>query len=193
MPDAGHVDMQQAVKDKPAWLEYQPTLNLQKLKFINNSAKLFKPLSVALSVPVSPSESGTMAPCGLPVLTGRELLFTPGQDTQLSGRRAPFLSLSVPAVPPSTPSPSLSGSHFYSNFSPPLSWPSSQLSPSQFLSLSEWTHPRSLSKWGWVFYLTALLLLIFICFILNLSSLNRMPYISHRFSFFVCPSKESSL
>lgn len=96
-----------------------------------------------------------MAPCGLPVLTGRERLFTAGQDTQLSGRRVPFSEL-VPTPP--APSPSLSGSHSF--FYPPLSsWPSSQLSPAT-VSLSEWTRPRSLSR----HYLIVLVLLISICF-----------------------------
>lgn len=88
------------MQSKPVVTCDQPTLKLQKLQFVNNSTKLFKPLSVALPVPVSLSRSGTMAPCGFPVLKGRELLFTAGQDTQLSGRWAPFLSLSLPAAPP---------------------------------------------------------------------------------------------
>lgn len=41
---------------------------------------------VRLSASVSLYLAGTMAPCGLPALKGREPLFTAGQDAQLSGR-----------------------------------------------------------------------------------------------------------
>ena len=111
--------------------------NLRKL---NNSTKLFKPLSVALSVPVPPCESGTMAPCGLPVLTGREWLFTAGQDTQLSGRRAPFLRLSPP--PPPLPLPHRFLDTLLLSLSLCVSGPSSQLSPP-----SLWRNSASLTIW----------------------------------------------
>lgn len=98
----------------PVWLEYQLTFrNLNSSIIPLNYSNLCP--SPCLS-PSPPSEAGTMAPCALPVLTGRELLFTAGQDTQLSGRQDPFLSSSLPDTLPPPLSPSLSGSQFYFHF-----------------------------------------------------------------------------
>lgn len=84
---------------------------------------------MALSAPASHPVTGTMVPCGLPLLTGRELLFTASQDTQLSGRWAPFLSMSLP--PPPSPCYFYFG-HISLPFPPPLTWPATQLSTAQF-------------------------------------------------------------
>lgn len=104
------------------------------------------------------------------------------------------LSEPVP-TPPSLP-PSLSGSHFYSHFSPSVLTILTTHIPPTLVSLSEWT--GSLSERGGVsIYLTALVLLIFICFF-PVWTLTLLPSLDHtpqslRFFFFVWPSEESSL
>lgn len=119
-----------------------------------------------------------MAPCGLPALTGRQRLFTAGQGAQLSGRGAPFLSC---AWRTPTPSPSLSGSHFYSV------WAS--LSTVFSISFSEWTHPRSLSG----HYLTTTPCSAHFHLLFPILKSSPPPSITCHTIFFICHSEETSL
>lgn len=70
--------------------------SLKLLINLLNDSKLWSCLCPHLSLSVS----GTMPPCGFPVPTGKQQPFTAGQGTQLSGRGAPFLSVSLPAALP---------------------------------------------------------------------------------------------
>lgn len=126
------------------WLEYQLTLKLQKLKFINNSTKLFKPLSIALSVPVSHSVPYNGALWSS--LADRKRAAFHSQPRHTAERKMSPLSERVSASHTSpTSSPWVSGSQFYSSFSSLcLDHPNNCIC--HFLSPNEFGLPRCLSN-----------------------------------------------